>query len=139
MLRRQTIMFRSLFLVLPWLVGATPELSAETSKPNIVLLFCDNLGYGDVGCFGSKKHRTPQIDQMAAEGIRLTSFYSASGVCTPSRAALMTGCYPRRVGLHKTDPDGAVLREDEFCLYVTLGIVVAFVLLMVVVAWIGGL
>ena len=110
MLRRQTIMFRSLFLVLPWLVGATPELSAETSKPNIVLLFCDNLGYGDVGCFGSKKHRTPQIDQMAAEGVRLTSFYSASGVCTPSRAALMTGCYPRRVGLHKTDPDGAVLR-----------------------------
>ena len=47
---------------------------------------------------------------MAAEGVRLTSFYSASGVCTPSRAALMTGCYPRRVGLHKTDPDGAVLR-----------------------------
>lgn len=86
------------------------EIRAESAQPNIVLLFCDNLGYGDVGCFGSKKHRTPRIDRMAAEGVRLTSFYSASGVCTPSRAALMTGCYPRRVGLHKTDPDGAVLR-----------------------------
>jgi arylsulfatase A-like enzyme len=100
-------------LLLPslWcLASDSPTLRAATSKPNIVLLFCDNLGYGDVGCFGSKKHRTPHIDQMAAEGVRLTSFYSASGVCTPSRAALMTGCYPRRVGLHKTVPDGAVLR-----------------------------
>jgi len=78
--------------------------------PNIVFILCDNLGYGDVGCFGSKLHRTPHIDQLAAEGLKLTSFYSASGVCTPSRAALMTGCYPPRVGLHLTDPDGAVLR-----------------------------
>lgn len=91
------------------LCGAS-HVRADSSKPNIVFLFCDNLGYGDVGCFGSTKHRTPHIDQMAAEGVRLTSCYSASGVCTPSRAALMTGCYPRRVGLHKTDPDGAVLR-----------------------------
>lgn len=83
---------------------------ARAERPNFVLLFCDNLGYGDVGCFGSTKHRTPNIDRMAKEGLRLTSFYSASGVCTPSRAALMTGCYPRRVGLHRTDPDGAVLR-----------------------------
>lgn len=97
-------------LSLAWIASEMAVLGAEASKPNIVLLFCDNLGYGDVGCFGSKKHRTPHIDQMAGEGVRLTSFYSASGVCTPSRAALMTGCYPRRVGLHKTDPDGAVLR-----------------------------
>ncbi|MBP85226.1 MAG: arylsulfatase [Planctomycetaceae bacterium] len=85
-------------------------LVARAERPNIVLLFCDNLGYGDVGCFGSTKHRTPNIDRMAKEGLRLTSFYSASGVCTPSRAALMTGCYPRRVGLAQTNPDGAVLR-----------------------------
>ncbi|MEO8498744.1 MAG: sulfatase [Planctomycetota bacterium] len=95
---------------LSWLGGEMSALRAESAKPNIVVLFCDNLGYGDVGCFGSTKHRTPHIDRMAAEGMRMTSFYSASGVCTPSRAALMTGCYPRRVGLHKTDPDGAVLR-----------------------------
>ncbi|MBC8354256.1 MAG: sulfatase [Planctomycetes bacterium] len=100
----------ALTLVASRFVCESLVVAAEKSTPNIVLLFCDNLGYGDIGCFGSKKHRTPNIDQMAAEGVRLTSFYSASGVCTPSRAALMTGCYPRRVGLHKTDPDGAVLR-----------------------------
>ena len=88
------------------------ETTASVSKslPNIIFILCDNLGYGDVGCFGSTLHRTPNIDQIARDGLKLTSFYSASGVCTPSRAALMTGCYPPRVGLHLTDPDGAVLR-----------------------------
>ena len=84
--------------------------AADAPKPNFIIIFTDNLGYGDIGCFGSKKHRTPNIDRMAGEGMRFTSFYAASGVCTPSRASLMTGCYPRRVGLHYTDPDGAVLR-----------------------------
>lgn len=90
-------------------VIAADEGSSK-SPPNFVILLCDNLGYGDVGCFGSTKHRTPHLDKMARQGLRLTSFYSVSGVCTPSRAGLMTGCYPRRVGLHLTDPDGAVLR-----------------------------
>lgn len=71
------------------------------SRPNLVLIFCDDLGYGDLGCFGSEKNRTPRIDKLAAEGLRLTSFYSSSPVCTPSRASLMTGCYPRRVGMHE--------------------------------------
>lgn len=83
---------------------------ADAAPPNFVVIYCDNLGYGDVGCFGSTKHRTPHIDRMAAEGMKLTSFYSTSGVCTPSRASLMTACYPRRVGMDLTDPDGAVLR-----------------------------
>jgi len=78
--------------------------------PNIILVLADNLGYGDIGCYGSKLHRTPNLDRMAREGARLTHFYVASGVCTPSRAALMTGCYPRRVGLHHTELDGFVLR-----------------------------
>ncbi|RMF43800.1 MAG: arylsulfatase [Planctomycetota bacterium] len=77
---------------------------------NFVVILCDNLGYGDVGCFGSTRYRTPHLDRMAAEGLRLTHCYSASGVCTPSRAALLTGCYPRRVGLDNPQPDGAVLR-----------------------------
>jgi arylsulfatase A len=81
------------------------NLIAVDSRPNIIVLFCDNLGYGDVGCFGSAKHRTPAIDRMAREGMRFTSFYSTSGVCTPSRASLMTGCYPRRVNL-QSDPCG---------------------------------
>jgi len=68
-------------------------------KPNFVLIFCDDLGYGDVGCFGSTKNRTPNIDRMAAEGTRFTSFYVSSGVCSPSRASLLTGCYPRRVNM----------------------------------------
>jgi arylsulfatase A len=90
--------------------GAPVPADADAPpRPNFILINCDNLGYGDIGCFGSKKHRTPHVDRMAAEGIRLTSFYSASAVCTPSRAALMTGCYPRRVNMHVGDNDGIVL------------------------------
>lgn len=84
--------------------------AAESAPPNLVLILCDNLGYGDVGCFGSTLHRTPHLDRMAAEGMRLTDFYVASGVCTPSRAAIMTGCYPRRVNLHVSDTNGLVLQ-----------------------------
>jgi arylsulfatase A len=77
--------------------------------PNIILIFCDDLGYGDIGCFGSTKHRTPNIDKIALEGRRLTSFYVTSGVCTPSRASLLTGCYPRRVNMHEDSTQHWVL------------------------------
>lgn len=79
-------------------------------KPNIIVVFVDNFGNGDLGCFGSKVHRTPHVDRLAAEGTKFTSFYVASGVCTPSRAALMTGCYPRRVNMHISAIGGAVLQ-----------------------------
>lgn len=79
-------------------------------RPNIILFFVDNLGHGDLGCTGSQRHRTPHIDRLAKEGLTLNSFYSASGVCTPSRAALLTGCYPRRVNMHESETGGAVLR-----------------------------
>jgi arylsulfatase A len=78
--------------------------------PNVVLFFVDNLGNGDLGCCGSQLHRTPHIDRLAREGTRFTSFYVASGVCTPSRAALMTGCYPRRINLHTSGANTAVLQ-----------------------------
>ena len=68
-------------------------------KPNVVILFADDLGYGDLGCYGSPTIRTPNLDRMAAEGLRFTDFYSASEVCTPSRAALLTGRYPIRSGM----------------------------------------
>jgi len=72
---------------------------SPTSKPNFVVILIDDLGYADIGPFGSKLNDTPHLDRMAAEGLRLTSFYVAAPVCTPSRAALLTGCYPQRVGL----------------------------------------
>ncbi|MGF1581252.1 MAG: sulfatase-like hydrolase/transferase [Gemmataceae bacterium] len=81
----------------------------KSKKPNFILVFCDDIGYGDLGCFGSKKHRTPNIDKMAREGMRFTSFYSTSGVCTPSRSSLMTGCYPRRVNMHVNETGRQVL------------------------------
>jgi arylsulfatase A-like enzyme len=72
---------------------------AATAKPNIIVIFCDDLGYGDLGCYGSPVIRTPHLDRMATEGLRFTDFYSASEVCTPSRAALLTGRYPIRSGM----------------------------------------
>ena len=67
-----------------------------TGPPNFVVIFTDDQGYADVGCYGSRRIRTPRLDQMACEGLRFTDFYSAAAVCTPSRAALLTGCYPPR-------------------------------------------
>ena len=87
-------------MLLWWQFSALPMAAAET-LPNFVLIFCDDMGYGDLGCFGSKKNRTPRIDQLAKEGMRFTNFYSSSPVCTPSRSSLLTGCYPRRVGMHE--------------------------------------
>ena len=72
---------------------------APPSAPNIVIIFCDDLGYGDVGVFGAKGYATPHVDRMASEGIRFTRFYVAQPVCSASRAGLMTGCYPNRVGI----------------------------------------
>jgi arylsulfatase A len=70
------------------------SVTAMASQPNFVIIFTDDQGYGDLSCFGGKHVSTPRIDQMAVEGAKLTSFYVAAPVCTPSRAALMTGCYP---------------------------------------------
>lgn len=74
-----------------------------SSRPNVVLINCDDLGYGDLGCYGSPVNRTPTLDRMAAEGLRFDSFYMASPVCSPSRGALMTGCYPPRIGFGQFD------------------------------------
>jgi len=73
--------------------------STEPIPPNVIVIFTDDQGYEDVGCFGSDIS-TPNLDRMAAEGIRLTDFYAAQAVCSASRAALLTGCYPNRVGIH---------------------------------------
>ncbi len=82
------------------LTGRVHPAEGQSDKPNIVLVNCDDLGYGDLSCYGATKQQAPNIDRLAKEGIRFTSFYSTSGVCTPSRTSLMTGCYPRRLNMH---------------------------------------
>ncbi len=98
-----TITWLLLAAVLTWGHGSGAE-----PPPNFVIIFVDDQGYQDLGCFGSAKIKTPNIDRMAAEGMKLTSFYVAAPLCSPSRAALLTGCYPRRVGLGNW-----VLRPDS--------------------------
>ncbi len=70
------------------------------SPPNIIIIFTDDQGYQDVGCFGAPDILTPNLDQMAREGSIYTNFYSAQAVCSASRAGLLTGCYPNRIGIH---------------------------------------
>lgn len=86
-------------------------VSARADRPpNFIVILCDNLGYGDIEPFGSTVHRTPHLQQLAQSGRRFTHFYASAGVCTPSRASLLTGCYAQRVGLHDNPRDGHVLR-----------------------------
>jgi arylsulfatase A-like enzyme len=84
------------------LVTTPPPVGAAADDaprpPNVVIIFADDLGYGDLGCYGSDVP-TPNLDRMAAEGVRMTDFYTAQAVCSASRAALLTGCYPNRIGI----------------------------------------
>ncbi len=73
------------------------------SKPNVIIIFADDLGYGDLGCYGSKLNETPTLDKMADEGKMFSNFYVSSPVCSPSRASLMTGCYPQRISFGTFD------------------------------------
>jgi arylsulfatase A-like enzyme len=72
---------------------------SDDPLPNVVIIFIDDEGYGDVGCFGATGYDTPNLDRMASQGMMFTNYYSGSAVCTASRAALMTGCYPPRIGM----------------------------------------
>ena len=74
--------------------------TAAEARPNLVIIFVDDQGYYDLGCYGATEVKTPRIDGMASEGTRFTDYYAAAPICSPSRAGLLTGCYPRRVGNH---------------------------------------
>src|SRR4051794_21388049 len=89
-------MIRAFFLLVFTFAAA---VHAASKLPNIVIILADDLGYGDLGCYGHPTIRTPNLDRMAAEGMRFTDFYVAACVCTPSRAALLTGRLPIRTGM----------------------------------------
>ena len=99
----KTIVFKLLsfgFLCIGFLSNCSSK--SNEKKPNIVIFFTDDQGYADVGVYGAEGFETPNLDKLATEGIRFTNFYVAATVCTPSRAALLTGKYPKRVGLHES-------------------------------------
>jgi arylsulfatase A len=108
MMNRRTFLATSAAAIAARTTAATPK------HPNVIMILCDDLGYGDLGCYGSKI-RTPNLDRMAAEGVRFTNFCSADPVCSPSRAALLTGRYPTRVGVPRVlfPPDQGGLNLDE--------------------------
>ena len=79
----------------------------DKSRPNFIFILVDDQGYYDLGCYGATEVKTPRIDAMAKEGTRFTDYYAAAPICSPSRAGLLTGCYPRRIGnqtwVHRAD------------------------------------
>ena len=89
-------------------VSTAAPVSRPSRPPNVVILFADDLGYGDPGCYGGRAAATPNIDRLAREGVRFTDFYVAQPVCSASRAALLTGCYPNRLSIQ-----GALMPEDR--------------------------
>ena len=104
-------------LALCWL-AVTDVVRAAAAPPvpsNFVVILADDLGYADVGCFGAKGFKTPNLDRMAREGMKFTSFYVSQAVCTASRASLLTGCYANRVDLYgalnHTSPEGINPKE----------------------------
>src|SRR3954469_9378607 len=75
-------------------------MNAAEKLPNVVIIYADDLGYGVLYCYGAKDIKTPNLDRLAREGRKFTSFHVAQAVCSASRAALLTGCYPNRIGIH---------------------------------------
>jgi arylsulfatase len=95
--------FKSLSILIFALVlscrGGSKQKETKAKSPNIVLIFMDDLGYGDIGPYGATGYSTPYLDKMSQEGMRFTNFYAAQAVCSASRAGLLTGCYPNRIGI----------------------------------------
>src|SRR5687768_4830728 len=100
-MNQRTLSLLLVMVIWLWSISDSP-LEAAQRPPNIVIILADDLGYGDLGCYGHPTIRTPNLDRMAAEGMRFTDFYVAACVCTPSRAALLTGRLPIRNGMAGT-------------------------------------
>lgn len=82
-----------------FILSCNAQVKENGALPNVVIIFTDDQGYGDIGCFGATGFETPNLDRMASQGMRFTNFYSAQPVCSASRAGLLTGCYPNRIGI----------------------------------------
>ena len=97
------VLLAACFLAMPRMSVAAEEAAAAktpSKKPNIVIIFNDDMGYADIGKFGAEGYKTPNIDRMADEGAVFRNFHDAQPVCTASRAGLLTGCYPNRIGMN---------------------------------------
>ena len=96
-------LWKFLFLLLSFVFVFRPFsgfTQLNSAPPNVIIIFMDDMGYGDLECYGGFPYHTPHINKLAVQGMRFTNFYAAQAVCSASRAALLTGCYPNRVGIH---------------------------------------
>src|SRR6187455_1673334 len=93
---KKAVIFIGAFLLI---INSVHSQKNNSSKPNFIVIFTDDLGYGDLGTYGNPSILTPNLDKLASEGQKWTNFYVAANVCTPSRAALLTGKYPVRIGM----------------------------------------
>ena len=93
-----------LFFLALFLIGC--KTTEEKRPPNIIFILTDDQGYGDLGVYGAEDISTPHLDQMAAEGALFTSYYATQPVCSASRASILTGCYPDRIGIHNAYSPG---------------------------------
>jgi pectinesterase len=104
------------WLAISLLFGLVAQSSESATPPNIVFIFVDDQGYYDLGCYGASEVKTPRIDAMASEGTLFTDYYAAAPICSPSRAGLLTGCYPRRVGneiwVHRADSNTGIHADE---------------------------
>lgn len=103
------ISMRSLVQILTFVLLA----GAAAAKPNVVIILADDLGYGDLGCCGAKGYATPNLDRMAAQGMRFTDWHSGQPICSASRASILTGCYPNRIGIHAALAPGSKIGLGE--------------------------
>ena len=100
-------MIKKVHLLLMFLVIISCSPKKQLQAPNIIFILTDDQGYGDLGVYGAEDISTPNLDQMAAEGALFTSYYATQPVCSASRASILTGCYPDRIGIHNAYSPGS--------------------------------
>src|SRR3954451_3509257 len=88
--------------------------NAQSQRPNIIYIMTDDMGYGDLSCYGRKDYKTPNLDNLASQGIKIFNAYAAAPVCTPTRAAFMTGRYPARTAVGLIEPLVGTKRDSSF-------------------------